>query len=328
MRDVTLRVRRPGLRAIHPGKYIFRSKSAQRESMLRAAWVSPEMFQTGIVRAHLFPLRPFDGRQWDALLAVSFTVPLIDSAGGDVVREFGAMLYDGPDVMHEFARKVTLRPDNPEVISTPTVTFLEPVRLRPGSYTVTAVMSSPDGDPHATKIRVTVPEIPKKELFLIGPMLGRPAGSNLVIMGSGSGHDDDSIGSEKSFEPLLVQQLDDSMDLVAITQACLVDAKKRKKQGKWKSIAHASRALLDTDGVAVGRLEPLELSLEGEGRVKCTNLVDLLPVQSLKDGEYIFEVELDTGRDDENVEPHRVHFFVGESAPVVPDDLSRSLSSS
>ncbi len=312
MRDVTLRVRRPGLRVIHPGKYIFRSKSAQHESMLRAAWVSPEMFQTGIVRAHLFPLRPRDGRQWDALLAVSFTVPLKGSAGGDVVREFGAVLYDGPAVMHQLARKITLRPESPEVSSTPTVTFLEPVRVRPGSYTVTAVMSSPDGgDPHATKIRVTVPEIPKKELFLIGPMLGRPAGSNLVVMGSGSGPDDDAIGSEKSFEPLLLQQLDDPMDLVAITQACLVDTKKRKKPGKRQSASHVLRALLDADGAAVGRLEPLELLLEGQGRVKCTNVVDLLPVSSLKDGEYIFEVQLDTGRD---VEPQRVHFSVGDSS--------------
>ena len=323
-----LRVRRPGLRAIHPSKYIFRSKSVQRESMLLAAWVAPEMFQTGVVRAHLFPLRPTDGNHWDALLAVSFTVPLADSAGGDAVRNFGATLHDGSVVMHELTRVITLRPDSPDVKSTPTVTFLDPVRVRPGSYTVTAVMSSPDSaEPHAWKIRVDIPEIPKKELFLIGPMLGRPAGPNLVVLG-GTAFKDDAIGSENSFEPLLVQQLDDPIDLVAITQACLFDKKSKKKRRKGKSVPSVSRALLDPDGATVGDLDPVELTLEGVGHVKCTNLVDLLPVANVKDGEYVFEVELDSGKADQGTEPQRVHFFVGESTIAIPEGISRSRSSS
>ena len=54
---ITVRVHRSGMRAIHPNQYIFRSKAKQKESLLQAAWVAPQMFQSGLVRAHLFPVR-------------------------------------------------------------------------------------------------------------------------------------------------------------------------------------------------------------------------------------------------------------------------------
>ena len=68
-RRLSVNVKRPGMRAIHPSRYVFRSDSEKRESVLRAAWISPEMFQTGVVRAHAFPLRPRSDQLWEALLA-------------------------------------------------------------------------------------------------------------------------------------------------------------------------------------------------------------------------------------------------------------------
>jgi hypothetical protein len=290
-RNVTVRVRRPGLRALHPSRYVFRSDGAKRESLLRAAWNAPELFQTGIVRAHLFPLQPLDKTRWDALLAVSFPVPLAGTAGKDVRREFGAVLNRGAAVVHRFSRRITLQPDGPEVASRPTITFLERVALTPGRYTLTTVLADPlDVDPHAAKISIEVPEIPRRELFLVDPILGRPAGPNLVVLGQPGG---DEIGAVNSFEPLVVQQLDEPLDLVSLTEACFVG---KKKGGRRARRVHGAiaRSLFDANGRTVGHLDPVELALKPDPRqlVLCQNLVDVLPAAKLPEGRYVFEATL------------------------------------
>jgi hypothetical protein len=294
VRNVTVWVKRPGHRAVHPGKYMFRSESTRKTSLLRAAWAAPEMFQTGIVRAHIFPLRPVAKTEWDVLLAVSFPIPLSAAVEPTTGREFGAILSRGSAAAHRFSRRITLKPHGPDVDSTPTITFLERVKLKPGTYTLTAVLSDPrDIDPHAAKIRVDVPEIPTRGLFLVGPVLGRPSGPNLVITGGGSDAANDTIGSERSFEPLLVQHLEEPADLVALTEACLVNAKKRRRRA---CDATAHRALLDADGQPVGDLDDVALGLEGVGRVRCGTLLDVVPAGSLAPGEYEFDVVLDADR--------------------------------
>ncbi|HKZ75795.1 MAG TPA: hypothetical protein VJ259_03950, partial [Actinomycetota bacterium] len=147
-KSVTIRVRREGLRVLSPSAYVFRSASAKRESLIRAAYLSPEMFQTGVVRAHVFPIRPVSKERWDALLAVSFGVSLA-GVTGPTEREFGAVLQSGSLVVHRFNRKIRLEPDK-DATSEPLVTFLERVTLRPGKYTVTSVVTDPaTAKPHS-----------------------------------------------------------------------------------------------------------------------------------------------------------------------------------
>lgn len=305
-RRISVRVKRPGMRAIHPSRYVFRSDSEKKQSMLRAAWISPEMFQTGIVRAHAFPLRPTSGGAWEALLAVSFAVPLGDSGGNEVRRNFGASLIGSSGVKHQFARSVRLEPDSAEVTSEPVVTFLERVTLKPGVYRLAAVVSDPlDERPHATQIRIELPEIPKRELFLVGPILGQQSGPNLIVMGGGKG-DDDTLGVENSFEPLLVQQIDGPVDLVSLTQACMIG----KKKSKLESRTSVTRSVRDGEGDLLGELDPVALQLDGEDRVRCQNLIDILPGKSFSSGEYVFEVGLEAGRGQEAVE-RTIRFAVG-----------------
>jgi len=129
--------------------------------MLRAAWVAPEMFQTGVMRAHLFPVRPRPPK-WEALLAVSFPVPLGETGGAQAEREFGAVLSAGSKMVYKFSRRITLQPNNPGVTSEPVITFLERVELRPGTYTLTAVLSDPSREEaHSATIEVEIPEIVK-----------------------------------------------------------------------------------------------------------------------------------------------------------------------
>jgi hypothetical protein len=305
-RRLSVNVKRPGMRAIHPSRYVFRSDSEKRESVLRAAWISPEMFQTGVVRAHAFPLRPRSDQLWEALLAVSFAVPLSDSGGREVQRQFGASLHSSKGVHHRFARTVRLQPDSAEVTSEPVVTFLERVVLKPGVYSLTAIVSDPlDERPHANRVRIEIPEIPKRELFLVGPILGQPSGPNLIVM-SGQIEGDDSQGAENSFEPLLVQQVDGPVDLVSLTQACMIG----KKKGKLESSTSVTRSVRDHEGDVLGELDPVPLQLEGQDKIRCQNLVDILPGTSFANGEYVFEVGFESDRQSDPVR-QTMRFAVG-----------------
>jgi len=289
--DVVIRAKPPGMRAIHPSKYVFRSESNRWQSKLRAAWMAPEMFETGVVRAHLFPLRPATAKSWDGMLAVSFTVPLAETAGRVAVREFGAVLYNGPRVVHRFSRRVVLEPETADTTSAPTITFLERVTLDVGEYTLTAVLADPAAtNPHAARVRIAVPEIPRKELFLVGPILGRRAGPNIVVSGGSHRGASDAIGAERAFEPLLVHRLDHPVDLAAFSQACVVS--KRGQRGLAGSTI--VRSLHDTEGAVLGSLPDVDLELDGEEKIHCQNLLDVIPASSLPQGEYAFEARLQT----------------------------------
>ena len=309
-RDVTIRVTRPGLRVLHPSKFLFRSPQARRESLLRAAWSAPDLFETGIVRAHLFPLRPLGGQLWDALLSVSFPMPVGGEAGSGVSRrEFGAVLRRGGAVAKRLSRVVTLEPLSPGGRAEPHVTFVERIEARPGSYELTAVLSDPTvAEPHAARVTLVVPDVPRKELFLVDPILGRPAADNLVVYGDGLRGPGDEIGGDRSFEPLLVQRLEEPTDFVSLTQACYAGAGKR---GVIKAArgGRVRRALLDERGAEVGVLEPIDVTLDGEGSVRCQTLIDVVPGSRLRSGEYTFEAALESVRDEAGA-PVRVRFAV------------------
>lgn len=317
IRNVSVRLRgdrTSGMRALHANKYTFRSDGEKRESLLRAAWTAPEMFSRGVVRAHLFVLRPQGKRAWDGLLAVSFPVPLGDSGGRPLEREFGALLRHGPRIPHRFTRTVRLQPNHPDSDSVPVVTFLEPVTIEPGSYTLTTVLSEPDEvTPDATRVRIDVPEIPRKELFLVGPLLGRRAGPNLVIRGNPA-TGEDRIAAESAFEPLLVGQLGEISDIVALTQACFVGSPKRADSIERAGPA-VHRTLRDDEGSKIGSLPPVALALDGGEKVHCQNLTDVLPMRALEGGGYVFEATLEgqSGAVDDS-DPATARFAVSPSS--------------
>jgi len=310
--EVAVRVRRSGLRAVHPGRYTLRSEKERKTSLLRAAWIAPQLFQTGIVRAHLFPLQPSSKRMWKALLAISFPVRLAERADEAAVREFGVVLSrrlsrGAEKVEDTFNRRVTLRPRAGEVGSNRTVTFLRQVYVEPGQYRVTGVVSGDDQPrPETVEVDLDVPEIPTDDLFLVGPILGRPAGPDLVVLGARHPSWPDQIGTKSSFEPLLVQQIDEGEDLVALTNACRVNSKKARKQ----PAPRAMRSLTSAGGESVGALPIESLPLEGKERLVCRALVDLLPAGSLTEGDFVFEAEL-RGETEQHGERNGVKFSVG-----------------
>jgi hypothetical protein len=224
------------------------------------------------------------------------------------------VLHDGPRVFHRFSRRIVLQPDAPDVDSEPLITFLEPVNLEPRDYELSVVLSDPGvPEPHAAKVKVSVPEVPRKELFLVGPMLGRRSGPHLVVRGGGDLAD--TLGEEDSFEPLLVHQLDEPVDLVALTQACYVGKKYGRKADSGPTVA---RLLRKAGGSAVGDLDPVDLAFDGETKVRCQNLVEVLPATAVRQGEFVFEARLESGRGKTEA-TERVRFAIGP-ALTLPDD--------
>jgi VWFA-related protein len=320
--EVAIRVRRGGLQAIHPNRYTLRSEKERATSLLRAAWVAPKLFQTGIVRAHVFPLQPSSKRMWDALLAINFPVPLGASVHDIAVRDFGVVLSrrlprSAETVEDKFDRRVTLRPRAEETGSTRAVTFLRRLRISPGQYRMTGVVMEPgESRPETVEVEFEVPEIPREDLFLVGPFLGRTAGPDLVVLG---GHNaegrPDQLGAANTFEPLLVQQINEPTDLVAITNACRINSKKARKQTPPRVLRSLTRA----GGESAGALPMEALPLDGSERFHCRGLVDLLPAASLTNGEYLFEAEL-RGDSEYHGESNGVMFSVGTAEQELTDE--------
>ena len=312
---VSIRVKRPGMRAIHPSKYVVRSREEQRVSLLTAAWNAPDLFRTGVVRAHAFPLRPVAKDAWEVLLAVSFPVPLEGGLDQASEREFGAVLRSGPHVAHRFDRKVSIRPLVETENLKPVFTFVERIRLKPGDYQLTVVMGGPDSlEQHTERVTVVVPKVPRKELFVAGPTLGRAVGDALVVYAEGTDPADDRRAGSDSFTPLLVQYIDEPLDLIFLTDTCFVGSAQAVR--RIEELAAAVQR--DLSGEARGEfapIRPVPLELEGRGKVRCQSVVDVLPSSALASGDFVFAAQVDTDRNG-GVDRGEVRFAVELTSKV------------
>ena len=304
-REVSIRMKRPGLRAIHPNSYNFRTPEEKRSALLRAAFQAPERFQDGVIRGHVFLLQPGPKKSWEGLLVVSFPVSMQGDAAR-VARDFGGLLYSGSKVAYSFDRRVTLTP----AAGTPEghrqrITFLQPLDLRPGDYTLRVSLSDPGGTtPSMWREQISVPKLPAKETVLVGPILGRQAREDIVLIakeqdGGKSARRrkdaphpsrDDRVGSDSAFEPLLVDQVGaGEPTLAAVTVICGDPADSDLSGG-----APVKRALLTSEGAIAGSVENRTVALEGETAPSCVLLTDVLNTDRMKQGEYVFEAVLST----------------------------------
>lgn len=301
---------RAGVHLIYAARYTFPSKRERRTLGLEAAFLVPQQFEGGGLRAHLFHLQPTGAKDWSAILAVDFPVVFPASAGVST-REFGVVLRRGSTVVHTFNRSISLQSDGDNSRdAAPRVTFIEPVTLPPGRYSLTAVLSDPDGEtPFGRVTDLTVPPIPKNQAILAGPILGRRRGNDVVVYGGGEakGAAGDRVGTRGAFRPLLIDEVDRSEPLAALTHVCIVRPKGHG--GPW-SIA---RRLELADGAAGGTLAEVAFSPSAHTPVQCERLLDELPVPRLKPGRYTFRAVLATvGRKLEQTTEAQAPFAVDE----------------
>ena len=282
--------RRAGVHLLHADLYSFPSVAERRKMAVQAAYLVPEMYEGGGMRAHVFPLQPKDATTWHALVAVDFPVPIARRKDATSRREFGVVLQRGSDIAHTFHRSITLQSTGEgEGTIERRITFLEPATIRPGHYVVTAVLSDPQSDkPFTSKVEISVPEIPKRDAFLTGPILGRRSGDDVVVYGrrDEGGVPADHVGNRTSFRPLLVSEVSRDQPLAALTHACVV--KPRRGGGPWV----AARTLLTEGGSVGGAVPDIEFARDGKDTVQCRRLFDELPVGALRLGRYTFQATL------------------------------------
>jgi VWFA-related protein len=282
----------PGVRVHHAEAYSFPSQQARRGMALQAAFMVPSIFSGGGMRATVLPLLPHDRKSWDALLLIDFPIPASALRDGPVQREFGGLLTNGRVVAKKFARTVTLRAKAAGDADTERrLTFLEPTTLSPGTYGLTAALSVSDvGDPLAAHTDLTVPEMPAHGPFLVGPLIGRPAGPDVVILGgeNAQGTPRDKVGGPKSFRPLLVTETDGSEPLFALTRACVF--KKDSRKGPWV----VTRQVAAESGEAEGSFDDT-FSAREKDSVSCQRYLDEIPVDRLGLGAHTFTAVLKKG---------------------------------
>jgi len=280
--------RRKGIHLLYAARYTFPSKQKQKELAVEAAYLVPAQFEGGGLRAHLFPLQPQDAKTWNAILAVDFPITFEDAPEGSK-REFGVVLRRGSEVAHAFSRSITLARNADDARTSSRVTFVEPVTLRPGTYALTAVLVDPKNPrPFGRAVDLTVPDIPKREAILAGPILGRRRGDDVVVYGGGDakGTAGDRVGDRDTFRPLLIDDVDRAEPLAALTHVCVVKGK--PNDGPWS----LSRRLETSDGASAGSLADQSILLAAGKEVFCERWFDELPVQRLKIGRYAFHAVL------------------------------------
>jgi hypothetical protein len=239
------------------------------------------MFEGGGMRAHVFPMEPADAGRWKATIAVDFPVPTDVTEKNDTRREFGVVLQRGSEVVHTFHRTITF--GGSAGGHERRVTFLEPAVIKPGRYTIHAVLADPSSEtPFAAEAEVVVPEIPKKRPFLVGPILGRRRGEDVVVFGGGT----DRVGTATDFRPLLVAETERATPLAALTQACIV--KPSRSDGPWI----AERSLLADSNETVVSMPGIQLARQGKSPVVCRMVFDELPLGTLPLGRYTFQATL------------------------------------
>jgi VWFA-related protein len=291
-RRVRVWLKRPGVRAYHASSYVFRSPENKRRSLITAAYMAPDMFEQGTLEARVFPFRPKSGRKWETLVAVSF--PVLDDAfvGGVARWDFGGVIRSHLGTrLRSFNRRVEL--DRSEISGErPAVVFMERVALRPGRYRLNVVQSHAGTEtPLALTTEIDLPEIPTGEPFLVGPILGRPAGGDVLILGRGldtpDGPDADVVRSGEAFEPLLAQRAERGDTVAALTQLCFVGP----DDAPGDEVIH--RTLSTPGRGVVGTLPPVSVDLDAGRGARCRTLLDWLPTQGLPSGTYSLEASPD-----------------------------------
>ena len=283
-RSLRVEFNRRGITLQYADRYSFPSASERRFQSIQAAYLAPQLFEEGGMRASVFPSEPKDDDRWNALIAVEFAIPA-SLADRELTREFGVVLTralaSSFETAHTFHRTVTLTGDG--ISRERRFTFLEPVVLKPGRYEVHAVLADPASEkPFAATAQIVLPDIPRWQPFLVGPILGRRAGDDVVVFGG----ETDRVGTGTDFRPVLEAETSPGVALSALTQACIVQPS--MLDGPWI----VERSLMsDASGLVVD-LPGIQLEREGKSRVVCRRVFDELPLETLPLGHYTFQARL------------------------------------
>jgi len=140
-----------GVRALHPDSYVVRSPAERARSLLETASFDPGSFRSDVLRVDALVSEPGSSRKRDVTITVSVEPENSVSAVGE--RELrGFVRQASGGIVHRFERCMV--PGETAALHT--------VALRPGRYTVSAVLEDPDrGEPVAAVGEFEVPPLPE-----------------------------------------------------------------------------------------------------------------------------------------------------------------------
>jgi VWFA-related protein len=276
-RRLTVRVKdRRGLRVVYPEFYVVRSGEEKRKSLFRTAAMTPQMFESAEMDLDLFLLAPHSASRWRALLAAEVR-PGPDAfveEGEEWVLK-GLVRKPNGTVVRSFRKKVPMPGTDPATRETPALALFHELRLRPGRYLVSAVLSDPEAaSPIAATRPAVVAEIPRGEPFLVGPILGRRSQT------AGDEPEGRRRRDEPEFEPLIVQEAEQGAPLDSLTVVCVVGS------DDGADVREIGRFLTSRQGGGPGRFDPVSISLPDEGEVRCREWVDRVETARLEPGRY------------------------------------------
>ena len=272
---IQVRVRRTGVILRYPEQVRLFTSEQKRTSRLRATFIEPDEGENPLVRVSTFPMRPVD-RLWQTLL--TWQVPL-RSDGDQGPMELTASLERGGRSVEQYRATIATPGAGDSRDGTRSATVTAGSSLKPGSYDLTFRLSRGDDEEIVSgQVRVEIPEVPKKGLFVKGPILTRDAVTAL----------DEVFVSESSLKPLLVHEIDSSERFLAYWEACLVGSKDLPPEGSV-----VRRRFMTPDGVEAHALTPVPFVIEPKGPVRCVHAQDEVAPRTLQRGEYKLEVVIE-----------------------------------
>jgi hypothetical protein len=259
----------------------------KRESRARAAFADPGPYESPLVRAFAFPMRPASAKKWDTLLALSFPLPV-----GHTGRDFtlGAAIARGARSLSKYEGKFHV--DAPAAGGdTRHVTVFGDAALEGGQYRLTTVLSDPAGQQVVSaESEFVVPTMIDDILVLRGPAFARVVPGAKIFDTRKPDEDrrsriEEILGADAGFEPLVINEIEGREALLSYWSVC-VHGKAPIAPG---TVVH--RRFIEAGGATARELEPLPLALEDRGKgIACQEELEKLEPSTLASGEYRYEI--------------------------------------
>jgi VWFA-related protein len=289
-RNIHVSLKKPDMQLRHPEMIKLFTDEERKELRERAAFVDPGPYEHPLVRAFAFPAYPSSATKWDTLLTVHFPMPVAD--GPSDVNVQAMMFRDGAKVGKKYTNQFHVDPPEGGGDTRP-VTIVGDAQLKDGPHSFSVVLSRPNGDEIVSaEAQFNVPQVLPDLLILRGPLLARVVPGGLLVQADPKNQTDDTrlerlIGSDGTFEPLLVHEIQASEELLSYWNACV--------QGKLrlKGDAVINRRFTTEAGELAHELQPIPLKLESMGKsLSCQDELEKLPANTLAPGEYDYDVTI------------------------------------
>lgn len=290
-RSVHLSLTNPDLRIRHPEMLQFFTEEEKQKNRLRAAFVDPAPYENPLVRAWAYPLFPASASKWDTLLTVTFPMP-VGPDGADL--NVAATIRRGALRVDKSKRDLHVDPPADGGDTRP-VTIWGDSKLQDGDHTLTVVLSQPAEDRMVSaEARFQVPPVLDDLLILRGPLFARAVPGGVLVKGDpkDKGNDtelDKILGEGNSFEPLIVNEVHTSDEIIYYWNACVLGSI------DLKGDAVVKRTLMSEEGEVVHALDEIPLKLEkhpANKRLQCHIELEKVAPNRVPPGEYEFDIRI------------------------------------